>query len=421
MYTAPIPHDDSARLQTLYRYSVLDTEREQGYEDVTSLAAHVCETPYSTVTLVDEDRQWFKAELGFGVRETGRADGFCACALLQPEPLIVEDTLLDERFRENPFVVGGPRIRFYAGAPLLAPNGQILGTVCVFDTKPRVLAARQVAAMQALARQVMSLFEARLRLLENERAAAALMQTEKLAAVGRLAASMAHGINNPLEAVTNLLYLAREQSEDGEVREWLMLAEQELRRVSVIANQTLRFHRQSSSPSEVMCTDLFTATLDVTQARLRNAQIQVEKRKRARRPLKCFEGDMRQAMGNLLSNSVDAMPHGGRLLLRSREGTDWRTGRAGIVLTVADSGCGMDRETQRKKFEAFYSTKGIGGSGLGLWISQKIVQRHHGRILIRSSQNSRHRGTVVTIFVPLAHRHGHESAISCVPTLSEAG
>jgi signal transduction histidine kinase len=353
MFTAPVPENDAARLATLYRYSILDSEPEQGYEDVTALASYICGTPFSTITLVDKERQWFKSEVGFGTNETGRAEGFCACALLLPEPLIIPDTLKDDRFAENPFVLGGPKIRFYAGAPLVAPNGHVLGTVCVFDTRPREISAGQIKALEALSRQVMALMEARLRLIENERAASALLQTEKLAAVGRLASSMAHGINNPLEAVTNLLFLSRQEIENAQVKTWLDQADQELRRVSVIANQTLQFHRQATRPQPITCVDLFSTTLTVFQARLRNAGIVVEKRKRASQPVQCFAGDIRQVLGNIVSNSIDAMPIGGRLLVRSREARNWKTGRKGIALTIADTGMGMDPETRRRMFEAF--------------------------------------------------------------------
>lgn len=402
MFTAPIPDDDSARLATLYSYSILDTAPEQGYDDVTALACFICDTPFSTITLVDKDRQWFKSEVGFGTNQTGRTDGFCACAILQPEPLIVQDTLLDPCFAENPFVLGDPKIRFYAGTPLVAPNGHILGTVCVFDTKPRALSAQQVSALEALSRQVMARFEIRLRMVEAERAAAAVMQTEKLAAVGRLASSMAHGINNPLEAVTNLIYLARQRAQDAQLKLWLEHADQELRRVSTIANQTLQFHRQVQTPHPISCLDLFTRALSVHQARLRNANITVEKRKRARRLVECLEDDILDVLVNIIANSIDAMPSGGRLIVRSREHTDTRTGRKGLTLTIADTGAGMSPAAQRKAFDAFFSTKDIGGIGLGLWVAADTVKRHHGRIAIRSSQRKGHTGTVTTIFLPFA-------------------
>lgn len=400
MFTAPIPENDAARLATLHSYSILDTPREQRYDDITTLASFICETPFSTITLIDKDRQWFKSEVGFGTNETGRADGFCACAVLAPETLIVPDTLLDPRFANNPFVLGGPRIRFYAGAPLIAPDRHILGTVCVFDTRPRVLTTGQIASLEALSRQVMALFEVHLKTLENQRAAAAVMENEKLAAVGRLASSMAHGINNPLEAVTNLLYLSRQRVQDAEVKFWLDQADRELRRVSLIANQTLQFHKQTWKPQPVSCLELFTSALSSHEARLKNANITVEKRKRATESIECFEGDIRQVLVNLMSNAIDAMPMGGRLIIRSREHTDIKSSRKGLMLTVADTGIGMNQATQRRLFEAFFSTKGIGGIGLGLWSSADITQRHQGRISIRSSQRKGHSGTVVTLFLP---------------------
>ena len=236
-------------------------------------------------------------------------------------------------------------------------------------------------------------------LTHQKRAEAALIQSEKLAAVGRLASSIAHEINNPLESVMNLIYIARQHAILPEVQTFLDLADQELRRVSVIANQTLRFHKQASRPQAVSCTELFSTVLSIYEGRLRNSRISVEKRKRAERPILCFEGEIRQVLNNLVSNSIDAMNKGGRLLLRSREATDWRSGVRGLVLTVADTGAGMDAETQARIFEAFFTTKGLQGTGLGLWISAEIIERHHGRVRVRSSGGAAH-GTVFTVFLP---------------------
>jgi PAS domain S-box-containing protein len=236
---------------------------------------------------------------------------------------------------------------------------------------------------------------------ESKRAELALMQTEKLAAVGRLASSIAHEINNPLESVTNLLYLARETAINPETREYLSLADRELRRVSVIANQTLRFHKQSSKPQWITCEDLIGSAFTIYQARLLNSQVEVERRNRAANPVLCFEGEIRQVLSNLISNAIDAMhPRGGRLLMRSREGTDWKTGRKGVILTVADTGSGMSPQTSAKIFEPFFTTKDIGGTGLGLWVSHEIVERHGGTLDVRSSKREGHSGTVFTLFLP---------------------
>ena len=234
----------------------------------------------------------------------------------------------------------------------------------------------------------------------QKRSEAALIQSEKLAAVGRMASSIAHEINNPLESVTNLLYIARQHSTVPEVQNFLDLADQELRRVSIIANQTLRFHKQASTPRDIPCNELFSTVLSLYEGRLRNSSITVYKRKRANRPISCFEGDVRQVLNNLVSNAIDAMPSGGSLFVRSRQSTDWRTNRTGLTLTIADTGVGMSSQTRARVFEAFFTTKGFNGTGLGLWIGNEIVDRHQGRLLLRSSQSSAHQGTVFTLFLP---------------------
>jgi PAS domain S-box-containing protein len=236
---------------------------------------------------------------------------------------------------------------------------------------------------------------------ERKRAEQAVMQSEKLAAVGRLASSIAHEINNPLEAVTNLVYLARQRALIPEVQGYLETAEQELRRVSAIASQTLRFYRQTTHPQSIRGHELIESVLSVLKGRFANSRISVERRDRALKPVKCFEGEIRQVLSNLLTNAIDAMqPRGGRLLLRCREATHGKTGCRGIAITVADTGCGIDRQTLQKIFEAFFTTKDIGGTGLGLWISKDIVNRHHGELKVRSSQRPSHCGTVFTLFLP---------------------
>ena len=235
---------------------------------------------------------------------------------------------------------------------------------------------------------------------KQKQAEIALIQSEKLAAVGRMASSIAHEINNPLESVTNLLYLARSHSNDTEVQTFLDLADQELRRVSIIANQTLRFHKQASNPRDISAVDLFSTVLSLYEGRLKNARIELDKRRISEARIACFEGDIRQVLNNLVGNALDAMPLGGKLVLRSRESTDWRTGRRGLTLTVADSGTGMSPDVQARIFGAFYTTKGIAGTGLGLWISAEIVERHHGRLRVRSSQRPTPHGPVFTLFLP---------------------
>jgi PAS domain S-box-containing protein len=248
---------------------------------------------------------------------------------------------------------------------------------------------------------VQAITAASLEVTAQKKAEQALMQSEKLAAVGRLAASIAHEINNPLEAVTNLLYLA-DNSRDLEVtREYVRMADLELRRVSAIANQTLRFHKQSTSPQEITASQLFDSVLSLLQSRIANFRIQVERRDRASQAVRCFEGEIRQVLSNLIGNAIDAIHRpAGRLLLRSRVGTEWATQRQGLFITVADTGEGISRSDQHRIFEPFYTTKGMHGTGLGLWVSADIVRRHGGALRFRSSQKEGRSGTAFTMFLP---------------------
>jgi GAF domain-containing protein len=158
---AQLPEDKEARLAALREFKVLDSEPEEAFDAATRLAALVCQAPVALITFVDADRQWFKSRVGFDASETPRDVSFCAHAILQPGPLVVRDTQTDARFKDNPYVLSRPYIRFYAGAPLTTEEGSRLGTLCVLDTVPRVLFADQVAALELLGTQVMALLNMR--------------------------------------------------------------------------------------------------------------------------------------------------------------------------------------------------------------------------------------------------------------------
>ena len=260
-----------------------------------------------------------------------------------------------------------------------------------FVYQPRYEADGRIAGVIALGIDV----------TESRRTEQLLLQSEKLNAVGRLASSIAHEINNPLAAVTNLIFLAQHSESLDESKQHLHSAEVELRRVSAIANQTLRFHRQATNARPATGPELIDATVPLYQGRLLNAQVRVERRDRAGRPITCFEGEVLQVLSNLIGNAIDAMsPKGGRLLIRSREGRDWRTDRKGIVLTVADTGCGMSPHTLSRIYVPFFTTKGHKGNGIGLWISRGIIERHHGVLTVRSRQSHSGSGTVFALFLP---------------------
>jgi signal transduction histidine kinase len=236
----------------------------------------------------------------------------------------------------------------------------------------------------------------------RRRAEAALQESEKLAVVGRLATSIAHEINNPLEAVTNLLYLAELDAVSPQTKQYLQLAQSELNRVTHIASQTLRFHRQSTKASATNISEVLESVITLHAPRLRNAEISIESRYREHEPLVCFESEIRQVAANLIGNAIDAMsnsPHR-RLILRVRAAHDSRTGRSGVRLTVADTGMGMSRATQHRIFEPFFTTKEVTGTGLGLWITKDLVRKHQGTLSVRTRRSPKNSGTTFAVFLP---------------------
>jgi PAS domain S-box-containing protein len=228
----------------------------------------------------------------------------------------------------------------------------------------------------------------------------ALLQSEKLASVGRLASSIAHEINNPLESVTNLLYILDTKLTDPGLKELVEKAQEELARVSQITTHTLRFHRQSTSATEVDLSQLLASVLMLYRGRLQNAQISAKIGRCVVMPLRCHEGELRQVILNIVGNAVDAMKTGGRLILNCREATEWRTARRGVRITIADTGRGMEPGTLARIFEPFFTTKGINGTGLGLWVTQDLVSKNSGSIRVRSSVSDGHRGSVFVLFFP---------------------
>lgn len=233
----------------------------------------------------------------------------------------------------------------------------------------------------------------------QKQAESALIQSEKLAAVGRLAASISHEINNPLEAITNILYLVERNLRDEEAQRYIGTAQAELQRVSQIVTHTLRFHRQATNPRAITAKELLEPTLGLHHGRLLNSNIEIQVQYYSSRAVVCYEGDVRQVLNNLIGNAIDSMKTGGRLLIRTRDAYLWKSNISGVRITIADTGHGIGQEVRERIFEPFYTTKGINGTGLGLWISSGIVSKHHGLLQVRSSI-AKNGGTVFSLFLP---------------------
>ena len=229
-----------------------------------------------------------------------------------------------------------------------------------------------------------------------------LRQTEKLAVAGRLAASIAHEINNPLEAITNCLYLLSTTELPEVSRSYLDTAQKELDRVTQITVQTLRFYRRSTRPAQMDVHELIEGVLTLFQSRMDAMQIKVVRQFQCTLLVLAHDGEIRQVIVNLIGNAIDALPFGGTILIRTAQGRDWRTKNPGLRVTVADDGIGMSAGTQARIFEPFFSTKGITGAGLGLWVSREIVDKHGGLLRARSRATvpDRRGGTAFVLFIP---------------------
>jgi PAS domain S-box-containing protein len=292
---------------------------------------------------------------------------------------------LDEAERNREIINGGGHVASYRTERMRKD-----GTRCpvLLSISPLRNARGEIVGASAIARDISA----------EKQSEEAIRRSEKLATAGRLAASIAHEINNPLEAVVNLLYLARH--DPSHAAEYLTQAEQEVGRVARLAQQTLGFVRDVSSPASMDPAAIMDEILQLYSRKLESRHIRVTRRYRNRRQISGYSGEIRQLLANLLVNAVDAMADGGSLQVRVAAGHDHSTGRDGIRITVADNGSGIPRERQQQIFEPFYTTKKDTGTGLGLWVSRGIVQKHGGSIRLRSRAGGSSTGTVFTIFLP---------------------
>jgi signal transduction histidine kinase len=338
----------------------------------------------------------------------------CTEACIEAESGIGALLVADEALNTNTMEVLGKLI---AGQPswsdlpviVLTGGGQVtpvsearrklrepLGNVILIErpVRPETLTSTVESAIRARQRQ----YQVRDHMEQDKLAADALRKSEKLAVAGRLAASIAHEINNPLEAVTNLHFLMRSSQSLDEVLNYLTIADHELQRVVEITSQTLRFYRASSVASAVNMATVVDSVLKLYNRRLSTNRIRVDRRYRPGAELVGSGGELRQVVANLISNALDAMPNGGTLRIRVGPSAEHYNGRRkGIRVVVADTGVGIPAMIRGKILEPFVSTKQDTGTGLGLWISSEIVRKHGGVVKFRSRVG---KGTVFSVFLP---------------------
>jgi signal transduction histidine kinase len=385
-------------MDALREYDVLDTPPEAAFDDLARLASQICGTPVAMVSLVDGDRQWFKAKVGTELTETPRDVAFCAHAILQPDLFVIPDAEVDERFIDNPLVTTDPHIRFYAGAPLITPDGHALGTLCAVDQVPHELSPEQQAALRALARQAMDQFRLR----------RSLKQLQELEALkDNLTGMIVHDLRTPLTALLGGLQTLERAGELNETQvELLSLSVQGGQTLLGMINDLLDISKLENGSLKLEYADIHVD--DLIEKPLRQvAPLAAEKRITLRHDLpsdplslSADEEKLVRTLVNLLGNAIKFTPSGGTVSLCVHRSDQ----EAALLFQVTDTGEGIPAEAFERIFEKFgqVESRHAGrkmSTGLGLTFCKMVVEAHGGRIWVESELGE---GSTFSFVIPHA-------------------
>jgi signal transduction histidine kinase/ActR/RegA family two-component response regulator len=396
MKIAPPTEDEATRLKTLYDYDVLDSQAEKIFDDLTQLAAQICDTPITLISLVDANRQWFKSKVGLDAQETSRDVAFCSHAIHQKEIFEVEDTLHDKRFFDNPLVISEPNIRFYAGTPLVSHDGHAIGTLCVIDDKPNKLTRNQRQALEVLGRSVISQMELRKNIKELKQANE--HKTEFLS-------NMSHELRTPLNAIIGfsqlMLHDAKHQELPVKFTEYLGHLDYSGRRLLNVVNSVIDLNKIEAGMMqlqiEAVCLRTFIKDIQGMLAITAN-QKDVTFSAHVSDSLPIYltidQAKISQIITNLVHNAIKFTGSGKWVKLKLSLHNEH------FIITVTDQGMGISPTDQAKLFSKFQQVgqaKSSEGSGLGLSITQSLVKLLGGTISVLSNLGS---GSVFKVVLP---------------------
>ncbi|MFY8299857.1 ATP-binding protein [Pseudoalteromonas sp. SS15] len=397
MKSAPLATNEKLRIKTLERYEVLDTAAEQCFDDITKLASVICNAPISLVSLVDNNRQWFKSKVGLDADETSREIAFCSHAILEDHIFEIEDARNDERFFDNPLVTDGPKIRFYAGAPLLAPNGEAIGTLCAISNEPHKLTDEQRLALQTLAKQVIAQLELRLKIKQ-------LKETNH--AKDEFLSTISHELRTPLNAITGFSEILKESADikalpkkQYEFIENIEFSSHQLLEIvnSVLDLEKIDAGKMELKPQPVSLDKLFQSIMNMMASKAQQGEIELNYDIDSGLVTRFFDVDktkLTQIIVNIIGNAIKFTPQSKQVNVRFYLNKDK------LHIEVADQGIGISKTDQALLFDKF---KQVGmhrkeGTGLGLCISKGLVELMNGRIQLSSTLG---KGTLVSISLPV--------------------
>jgi two-component system, sensor histidine kinase len=409
MISAALPASEEYRLEILDRYDILDTPPEQTFDDVTLLASQICETPIALVSLVDTHRQWFKSRVGLEATHTPRNVSFCGHAILQDEVFVVEDTLEDPRFIDNPLVLDNPRIRFYAGAPLKTPSGENIGTICVIDKTPRELTETQKNSLLALSRQVVTQIELRFALQSAK-------SETRLKAL--FLANISHEIRTPMGAISSCTNLLMDQIEDGEQQKILAMISNASKGLISLIDEILNVSKQELEGFDVNYISINPRDLVAEVVQMLGVQALEMDRTiltyASESVPESIIGDpnrIRQLLYNLAGNGLKFCSHTVTVSLDVKQTPNGDK----LLVAVKDDGTGIAEEHQARIFQQFVQANtSIGlpevGTGLGLSICKSLCKAMKGTISVASKPGD---GALFSVELPL--RVAQESDVAREP------
>lgn len=396
MKIAPLPKDETRRLASLFGYDVLDSEREGVFDELTELAASICETPIALISLVDESRQWFKSRVGLDATQTSRDVAFCAHAILQPGLFVVSDTMKDERFTDNPLVTGEPHIRFYAGAPLFTADGHGLGTLCVIDRKPRELTEKQLKSLGVLRTHVLKLLELRRLTRELD------MSYQELEAFSY---TISHDLRAPLRAINGFSQILLEEHAENLNAEAQDLIEQ-IRdsglRMNQLTSDLIDLARVSRQQIEIRDVDLSQIAQEViTELAKTDPDRQVDIEVQPGLTALGDPGLLRVVLTNLIDNAWKFTSKSARPRIEFGASQQDRASE----FFVRDNGVGFEMAYASGLFQPFrrlHPDTEYPGTGIGLATVKQIIERHGGKVRAESAITT---GTTIHFTLPV--RRGH--------------